>query len=520
MAAPLNRRLREGIAAAQAREFDRARQLLEEIVAEAPGELLAWFWLAVASPSADEAIRCLRRVLESEANHAPARQALAKLLASQAATTAAAGDRASARQLALEASELEPESSAVWLALAAASDGDDRIDALRQATAVNGDDVQLRNRLRQALLHRGNTVARADRDHARRLFREAAGIDPRDVRVWRALSRLADTAADAVAPLRELVSIDPNDAAARSALKAALVADAQALGERGAGADAAARWREVVAFDERDIAGWLGLADATEDDQESEQALDRAAAIGPSDERVIAAIARQRAPLDLSAVPLDAFERLAAPADALESLHFDDDGFAQFDMPPEAAAAPAEADPRVDVRVEPPRVDTPAVEAVPARPTLAVASPEPGPAIVPPADAANDAAQRTIMVVDDSPTIRKILGLTLERAGYKVVAEPDGESAVERLNHVVPNLILLDIAMPKLDGYEVCKRIKQDPRTSRVPVVMLSGKDAFFDKVKGKMAGATEYLTKPFETPAVLAVVSAQCQAAEGVTHG
>jgi twitching motility two-component system response regulator PilG len=124
------------------------------------------------------------------------------------------------------------------------------------------------------------------------------------------------------------------------------------------------------------------------------------------------------------------------------------------------------------------------------------------------------------MVVDDSPTIRKILGLTLERAGYKVVAEPDGESAVERLHHVVPDLILLDIAMPKLDGYEVCKRIKKDARTAHVPVVMLSGKDAFFDKVKGHMAGATEYLTKPFETPTVLAVVSNHCKLAEEIAHG
>jgi len=124
------------------------------------------------------------------------------------------------------------------------------------------------------------------------------------------------------------------------------------------------------------------------------------------------------------------------------------------------------------------------------------------------------------MVVDDSPTIRKILGLTLERAGYTVVAEPDGESAIERLIQVVPDLILLDIAMPKLDGYDVCKRIKQDPRTAGVPVVMLSGKGAFFDKVKGHMAGATEYLTKPFETPTVLAVVKTHCPAPVETVNG
>jgi twitching motility two-component system response regulator PilG len=124
------------------------------------------------------------------------------------------------------------------------------------------------------------------------------------------------------------------------------------------------------------------------------------------------------------------------------------------------------------------------------------------------------------MIVDDSPTIRKILGLTLERAGYKIVPEPDGESALERLTQVIPDVILLDIAMPKVDGYEVCKRIKKDSRIAHVPVVMLSGKDALFDKVKGRMAGATEYLTKPFQTAAVLAAVAQACRPATEAVHG
>ena len=79
---------------------------------------------------------------------------------------------------------------------------------------------------------------------------------------------------------------------------------------------------------------------------------------------------------------------------------------------------------------------------------------------------------------------------------------------------------MLDISMPKLDGYEVCKRIKANARTAHVPVVMLSGKDAFFDKVKGRMAGATEYLTKPFQTAAVLAVIGRQFEPNASAAHG
>jgi twitching motility two-component system response regulator PilG len=129
-------------------------------------------------------------------------------------------------------------------------------------------------------------------------------------------------------------------------------------------------------------------------------------------------------------------------------------------------------------------------------------------------------AGRTVLVVDDSPTVRKILSLTLERAGYTVVSAPDGEAALVSLDGLVPDLIMLDISMPKLDGYEVCKRIKANARTAHVPVVMLSGKDAFFDKVKGRMAGATEYLTKPFQTAAVLAVIGRQFEPNASAAHG
>jgi twitching motility two-component system response regulator PilG len=151
-------------------------------------------------------------------------------------------------------------------------------------------------------------------------------------------------------------------------------------------------------------------------------------------------------------------------------------------------------------------------------PTVSIA-PEPAAPVARPTPA-EAPSRRTVMVVDDSPTIRKILGLTLERAGYDVVAEPDGESALARLTDTKPDLILLDIAMPKLDGYEVCKQIKQNPRIADVPVVMLSGKGALFDKVKGHMAGAAEYLTKPFETPAVLAVVTTYCDRVVETVNG
>jgi twitching motility two-component system response regulator PilG len=125
-----------------------------------------------------------------------------------------------------------------------------------------------------------------------------------------------------------------------------------------------------------------------------------------------------------------------------------------------------------------------------------------------------------ILVAEDDASLARLYAAYAESRGHTVLFAQDGAETLVTAASELPDLVLLDIAMPKLDGYEVCKRIKKDPRTAHVPVLMLSGKDALFDKVKGHMAGATEYLTKPFETPAVLAAVSNACQPSEQVVHG
>ncbi|HNY41185.1 MAG TPA: response regulator [Bryobacteraceae bacterium] len=109
------------------------------------------------------------------------------------------------------------------------------------------------------------------------------------------------------------------------------------------------------------------------------------------------------------------------------------------------------------------------------------------------------AARKLVVAVDDSLTVRKIVSITLERLGYRVMTAKEGGEALTVAAAAMPDLILLDITMPGMDGYQVCKAIKQNPATKRIPVVMLSGKDGFFDKVKGRLAGATDYITKPFQ---------------------
>jgi twitching motility two-component system response regulator PilG len=110
----------------------------------------------------------------------------------------------------------------------------------------------------------------------------------------------------------------------------------------------------------------------------------------------------------------------------------------------------------------------------------------------------------SVLIVDFSPTVRKIMRISLERAGYKVVSAGDGMQALASINESIPDLIFVDIKLPHMDGYQLCKVIKSHGLTKEVPVVMLSGKVGVLDKMKIKMAGASDFITKPFGSEALV----------------
>jgi twitching motility two-component system response regulator PilG len=116
----------------------------------------------------------------------------------------------------------------------------------------------------------------------------------------------------------------------------------------------------------------------------------------------------------------------------------------------------------------------------------------------------NDAV---VLIVDDSPTVRKIVQITLEREGYRVVQAADGLSALAAVTDYQPDLILLDIMLPLMDGYSICKIIRNKPDFRETPIIMLSGRDGLIDKMRGRMAGSSEYLTKPFDSNELLVTV-------------
>jgi two-component system alkaline phosphatase synthesis response regulator PhoP len=114
-------------------------------------------------------------------------------------------------------------------------------------------------------------------------------------------------------------------------------------------------------------------------------------------------------------------------------------------------------------------------------------------------------AKETILVVEDEEDIRELLKYNLEKEGYQVLGAATGEEALRTVRGRLPDLILLDLMLPGIDGLEVCRRIKGDPQTKHLPIVMLTAKGEETDIVTGLELGADDYVTKPFSPRVLLA---------------
>ena len=122
-----------------------------------------------------------------------------------------------------------------------------------------------------------------------------------------------------------------------------------------------------------------------------------------------------------------------------------------------------------------------------------------------------------VMVVDDSNTIRRGAELFLSKAGCQVFLAEDGFDALAKITDHQPDVIFLDIVMPRLDGYQTCALIKKNARFSSTPVVMLSSRDGVFDRARGRIVGSDQYLTKPFTRDTLLAAASRHAPSAPSV---
>ena len=112
-----------------------------------------------------------------------------------------------------------------------------------------------------------------------------------------------------------------------------------------------------------------------------------------------------------------------------------------------------------------------------------------------------------VMVIDDSNTIRRSAEIFLKQSGCEVILAEDGFDALSKISTQHPDIIFVDIMMPRLDGYQTCSLTKRNPRFNSTPVIMLSSKDGLFDRARGRMVGSDQYLTKPFTQESLLQAV-------------
>lgn len=125
----------------------------------------------------------------------------------------------------------------------------------------------------------------------------------------------------------------------------------------------------------------------------------------------------------------------------------------------------------------------------------------------------SDFSDLKVMVIDDSKTIRRTAETLLKKAGCEVVTAEDGFEALSKIVEQRPDLIFVDIMMPRLDGYQTCALIKNNATFKSTPVIMLSSKDGLFDKARGKIVGSEQYLTKPFTKKELLGAISRHVKA-------
>jgi len=116
-------------------------------------------------------------------------------------------------------------------------------------------------------------------------------------------------------------------------------------------------------------------------------------------------------------------------------------------------------------------------------------------------------AKKKILIVEDEESLLKLESILLTSKGYEVQGVGDGRAALEAISRSKPDLVLLDIMLPEIDGFEVCRRIKEDDETRHIPVIMLTAKKSREDMARGEQVGADWYITKPFKSAMVIETI-------------
>ena len=381
---------------------------------------------------------------------------------------------------------------------------------------------------------------------ARALFQKIVEQRPNDARVYHWLAFVTDSLPDKACHLRKVHKLDPDNVQAQSTLVKVLMKQGIKAVKEGSKIVAHQLFLETTQLEPRLEKAWFWLASVSENFEERLQCVERVLALNPDNARAklwhdklcraVNSRTQWLCPLCMGTHPtpvrqcsscgsitnLDRMDSFFEDLDvntemvgeALNLLKSKQDGAARYEDHYRLGLAYLnlgkhrwalkELCAAAELKPDNQSVGNAVAEL---RRHLADDSVEP-PIFTEPAQA----PKAKIMVVDDSSTVRKLVSLTLERHGYQVISASSGIQALARINETIPDLIFLDIKMPNLDGYQICKIIKENEPTKNIPVIMLSGQDGFFNRVRGRRVGAEEYITKPFESSTLLQALEKHCQ--------
>lgn len=495
--------LKDGIAAAKSGDKPLARQRLHEVTGLEPRNELAWLWLGGVAETPHDAVDALQQVLEINPANDRAKAGLKAARLQAGIADARQGNKEEARQQLVACTELDPGNELAWLWLASIADtASEQVAFLEQVVRINPAHERALAGLLTARLQAGIGAAQAgDKPAARRLLRAVVEQDPQHEMGWLWLSSVAAEPREAAEALEQVIKINPKNDRAAEGLKYFRHQAAAAAAPAPAPAPAQA---PAPSSSSSKVAKLPGACHCPFCGAESPAVVERCASCRAvltltQPDALLANDQVNRDVVNAAVQKLEAQVRARADFQMYALLGMAHANLRQYDQAVKylhAAIRQRPADPTFRNQV---------AAIVRRREAIELAAREKelkrGPA-----------RPKTIMVVDDSPTVRRLVAITMEHQGYRVVQAGDGYAAVEMIRREgAPDLVLLDITMPGLDGYQLCKLIRQHPETKHIPVVMLSGKDGFFDKVRGRMAGSSFYITKPFKPEQLLDAAARYC---------
>jgi twitching motility two-component system response regulator PilG len=391
----------------------------------------------------------------------------AVLLLREGIAAARSGDKTRTRTLLRQVTDLDPQNEMAWLWRANSADQPEEVvDCLRKALEVNPNNENAKAALPDALV-RAAAALTNDRPKAKRLLVEATTLAPRHEVAWLWRAGLADSPEESTKYLQTVLAINPNNEKAKHGLQ-------KLMQQRQS------QWQCPVC-DHPDSApqpmcskcGCVLTLEAPE-------AFDTPRAVNRS---VLEATAKR---LYAAIKEENRFEWIYTIGMVYLNLGFIEEGIRTL----QAACRAKAADPALRTRLTRFIQHRESFQRKATRQdTLEIRKP-------------------LVFVVDDSPTIRKLVSVTLNAAGYRVMEADGGYAAADLLReHGIPGVFILDVNMPGIDGFTLCKTLRANPETAKTPVVFLTGKEGLLNKLRGQWAGASEYLTKPFEPQRLLATI-------------